>query len=345
MKSFILLRFLRSRLLHFSMFTLLSFLLISSSYYSDDAKEKLKQAENYYKSAQFDSAIEILNTLSGDASVNEDIQKDALRFLGRAYTAKGLYEEAKTAILKLLELEPPMVMFNPDYEPPVFMKLYYESRKEFTGSYEVERPDPGMKTIAIIDFKNRSIDKKEQYDPMERGFADLAINRLSNSINLKVVERERIQWILDEIKLQDQHNMEGAVRMGKQLGVQTVLMGSFIIVKNEIWLGARLVKVETSEILFTDEIKGKLDDFFQLIDDLSNKIAVKIDVVLKEHEDVGEVVPEAPSLDAVMAYSIGLSFLEKEDYKNAYAKFQEALKFDPNYEKAQLRAQTIAPLL
>lgn len=345
MKSPIIQKLLRSNLLHFSVITLLSFLLISSSFNSDDAKDKLKQAEDYYKSAQFDSAIEILNTLSHDASVNEEIQKDALRFLGRAYTAKGLYEEAKSAILRLLELEPPMVMFNPDYEPPVFMKLYYESRKEFTGSYEVERPDPGMKTIAIIDFKNRSIDKKEQYDPMERGFADLTINRLNNSINLKVVERERIQWILDEIKLQDQHNMDGAVRMGKQLGVQTVLMGSFIIVKNEIWLGARLVKVETSEILFTDEIKGKLDDFFDLIDNLSNKIAEKIDVVLKKHEDVGEIVPEAPSLDAVMSYSIGLSFLEREDYKNAYAKFQEALKFDPNYEKAQLRAQTIAPLL
>jgi TolB-like protein len=338
-------KFLRNSILRFSAVVILSLLLISSSFYSDDAKEKLKQAENYYKSAQFDNAIDLLNTLSTDVSVDEEIQKDALRFLGRAYTAKGLYEEAKTAILRLLELEPPMVMFNPDYEPPVFMKLYYESRKEFTGSYEVERPDPGMKTIAIIDFKNRSIDKKEQYDPMERGFADLTINRLNNSINLKVVERERIQWILDEIKLQDQYNMEGAVRMGKQLGVQTVLMGSFIIMKNQIWLGARLVKVETSEILFTDEIKGELDDFFDLIDELSSKIAAKIEVELKKQDDIGEVVPEAPSLDAVMAYSIGLSYLEREDYKNAYAKFQEALKFDPNYEKAQLRAQTIAPLL
>lgn len=344
MNSLIINRFPKRGMIQLSLMALLSFMLLSSGTFSDDAKDKLKQAENYYKSAQFDNAIEILNGLSKDASVNEEIQKDALRFLGRAYTAKGLYDDAKNAIHRLLELEPPMVMFNPDYEPPVFMKLYYESRKEFTGSYAVERPDPGMKTIAIIDFKNRSIDKKEQYDPMERGFADLTINRLSNSINLKVVERERIQWILDEIKLQDQHNMEGAVRMGKQLGVQTVLMGSFIIVKNEIWLGARLVKVETSEILFTDEIKGKLDDFFDLIDNLSNKIAAKIEVELKK-QDVGEVIPEAPSLDAVMAYSIGLSFLEKEDYKNAYAKFQEALKFDPNYEKAQLRAQTIAPLL
>ncbi len=338
-------KLMRSSVLQLSVIALLSYMLIGSSFFSDDAKDKLKQAEDYYKSAQFDNAIALLNQLSDDASVGAEIQKDALRFLGRAFTAKGLYEEAKTAILKLLELEPPMVMFNPDYEPPVFMKLYYESRKEFTGSYEVERPDPGMKTIAIIDFKNRSIDKKEQYDPMERGFSDLVINRLSNSIDLKVVERERIQWILDEIKLQDQHNMEGAVRMGKQLGVQTVLMGSFIIVKGDIWLGARLVKVETSEILFTDEIKGNLDDFFDLIDQLSNKIADKIEVELKSQDDVGEIVPEAPSLDAVMSYSIGLSFLEREDYQNAYAKFQEALKYDPNYEKAQLRAQTIEPLL
>lgn len=343
MHTFLTQRLFKNRMFQTSVVILLSFLFVNHILLSDDAKDRLTKAENFYKAAQFDNAIEILNQLSTDEAVNEEIQKEALRFLGRAYTAKGLYDDAKTAILKLLKLEPPMVMFNPDYEPPVFMKLYYESRKEFTGSYEVERPDPGMKTLAVIDFKNRSIDKKEQYDPMELGFADLVINRLNNTTDMKVIERERIKWILEEIKLQDEHNMEGAVRLGKQLGVQTVLMGSFIVVKGDIWLGARLVKVETSEILFSDEIKGDLDDFFELIDELSNKIAAKIDAELKE--DIGEVVPEAPSLDAVMSYSIGLSYLEREDYKNAYAKFQEALKFDPNYEKAELKAQSIAPLL
>jgi len=236
-----------------------------------------------------------------------------------------------------------MVVFNPDYEPPVFMKLYYESRKEFSGSMEMERPDPGMKTMAIIDFKNRSIDHKTQYDPMEQGFADLMINRLNNSTNLKVVERERIQWILNEIKMQNEYDMEGAVRLGKQLGVQTVLLGSFIIAGDQIWLGARLVKVETSEILLTDEVKGDLDDFFELVDKLGQKIADKINVTLKD--ETAKQTSEAPSLDAIMAYSVGLSYLEKEDYKNAYAKFEEALKISPNYDKAKIKAQSIAPLL
>ena len=321
-----------------------SLTLLSNVFAQDNPKAKLDQAEQYYKAAQFDNAIDVLNNLASDSSVDVEIRKEALRFLGRAYSAKGLYDKAKESITQLLKLEPPMVVFNPDYEPPVFMKLYYESRKEFSGSYDVEKPDPGMKTMAIIDFKNRSIvGNKAQYDPMEQGFADLMINRLNNSTNLKVIERERIQWILDEIKMQNQYDMEGAVRLGKLLGAQTVLLGSFIITGDEIWLGARLVKVETSEILLTDEIKGDLDDFFDLVDKLGQKIADKINVTLKE--ETPAQVSEAPSLDAIMAYSVGLSYLEKEDYKSAYEKFEEALKIDPNYEKAKLKAQSIAPLL
>jgi TolB-like protein len=336
--------FLRNNLKAASIFfiALLAFCFISRGYAQDSPKDKLAKAEDYYKSAQFDNAIDILTQLSND-STDTEVQKNALRFLGRAYTAKGLYDKAKDAIMKLLKLEPPMVVFNPDYEPPVFMKLYYESRKEYSGSYKMERPDPGMKTMAIIDFKNRSVDHKAQYDPMEKGFADLLINRLNNSTNLKVVERERIQWILNEIKLQNENNMEGAVRLGKQLGVQTVLLGSFIIVGDQIWLGARLVKVETSEILLTDEVKGDLDSFFDLVDQLGKKIADNINVTLKP--ETKKEVSQAPTLDAIMSYSVGLSYLEKEDYKDAYDKFQEALKYDPNYEKARVKAQSIAPLL
>lgn len=326
----------------FAAAVLFSFIVFSGSTILDDPKTKLADAEQLYKSAQFDGAIEILVQLANDGSIDKEIQKEALRFLGRAYTAKGLYEDAKGALARLLKLEPPLVLFNPDYEPPVFMKLYYESRKELTGSYALEREDPGMKNLAIIDFKNRSVTNREQFDPMEKGFADLLINRLNNSTDLRVVERERIQWILDEIKLQNQYDMEGAVRLGKQLGVQSVLMGSFIIMDDQIWLGARLVKVETSEILLTDEIKGDLDDFFDLVDQIGVKIAEKINVTLKEVTPEDEA--KAPSLDAIMSYSIGLSYLEKEDYRMAYEKFQEALKYDPGYEKAKLKAQSIAPL-
>ncbi|MFH1197547.1 MAG: CsgG/HfaB family protein [bacterium] len=308
-----------------------------------DPQSKLTEAENYYKSAQFDEAIEILNQLSYDESMDIEIRKDALRFLGRACTAKGQLDKAKEALIKLLELEPPMVIFNPDYESPPFMRVYYDSRKTRTGSYEIERPDPGMKTMAIIDFMNSSVDEKERFDPMEKGFADLLIHRLNNATNLKVVERERINWLLNEIEIQDKYSMEGAVRIGKMLGAQTVLIGSFIIFNDEIWLGARLVKVETGEILLTDEIKGDIDEFFDLAAQLSEKIAVKIGETITSPETA--VSTETKQLDAILSYSKGLSYLEKGDYQNAYQMFTEALQHDPTYEIARIKAESIKPYL
>ena len=319
---------------------LLFTIFISASTYNDP-ETKLEEAEKFYKSALFDKAIEILTGLSSDTSIDQEIQKDALRFLGRAYVAKGLYDKAKDAMMKLLELEPPIISLNPDFEPPPLMKVYYDARKTSSNSYEVEREDPGMKTMAIIDFKNRSIDQKERFDPMEKGFSDLFIHRLNNSTDLKVIERDRIQWILEEIGIQDQYNMEGAVRMGKQLGVHSVLLGSFIIFNDELWLGARLVKVETSEILLTDEIKGDVDEFYTLTEKLSNTIAEKIDVTLGG-DDVN-VTSETKSLEALLAYSEGLTFLETGNYKGAYDKFIEALEFDPNYENARAKAESIKP--
>ena len=286
----------------------------------------------------------MLKDLTSSQSINPDLQKESLRLLSRAYTAKGLYDQAKEAVRKLLELEPPLIEFNPDCEPPPLMKVYYEARKSITGSYQAERPDPGMKTMAIIDFKNRSpISKKSEFDPMEKGFADLFIHRLNFATNLKVIERERIQWILDEINIQDKYSMEGAVRMGKQLGVHTVLLGFFIIFKDEMYLGARLVKVETSEILLTDEVKGDVDEFFDLSEKLGQKIAAKIDVKIKEvKEGLGA---ETRSLDAMMSYSEGLTYLETGDFKKAHEKFQEALKYDPKYEKAKLKSESIEPYI
>src|SRR5690606_9465577 len=98
-----------NRFMFAALITLFSYAFVYNAYVSDDAKEKLTKAESHYKSAQFDDAIKLLTELSSDESIDDEIQKEALRFLGRSYTAKGLYDDAKTAILKLLELEPPMV--------------------------------------------------------------------------------------------------------------------------------------------------------------------------------------------------------------------------------------------
>jgi TolB-like protein len=308
----------------------------------EDAKAKMKKALDAFKSAKYDEAVELFSALARDKTLHRDDRRIVLWNLGRAYVAKNLEKDAKEAIAELLELEPPLVEPDPDVEPPPLMRIYYEVRKNKAGSYKVERADPGIKTIAILDFSNRSIDDRERLNPLEKGFSELLINQLTGVVNLKVDERERIQWILNEIGLENdpgKFDLNSAVRVGKQLGVHTVLLGSFINAKKDLWLGARLVKVETSEILTTEDIKGKSDKFFELTRKLGEKVAKKIDVAVSKAQL--EAATATKSLEAMLAYSEGLGYLENGEYKMAYRKFEAALKYDPGYEKARLKMESI----
>jgi TolB-like protein len=310
-------------------------------------KAKMAEAFDLFKSANFDKAIEILKPLVDDKTLDNKDKKEILLTLGRAYMAKGDRQNAFWAMGRLLDLEPPLITPDPDAEAPPLMNVYYEARKSKAGNMQIEdRADPGIKTIAILDFANRSIDDKEKYDPLEKGLAELMIHQLDGSINLKVVERERIKWILGELELENdpgKFDPQSAVRLGKQLGVHTVLLGTMMKIKNKMKLLARLVKVETSEIIATEEAQGDVDDILEIAENLSMKVAKKINVTLTKADVEKSGGPN--SLEAMMLFSEGLKESDKGNYKGAYDKFMQAFQVDPQYEKAKQRAEALKPLI
>ena len=308
--------------------------------------DKLKTGIDYFNAGDFDNAIRVYSEIAAEKSFDRPVRREALLGLGRAYFAKNNKEKAKTALSEMLDLEPPLVELNPDEEAPPLLKLYYKVRQEKAGNMQVERADPGIKTIAILDFKNSSLDDRERFNPMEMGFSELMINQLRGAVQLKVVERERIAWLMGEIGLENtpgKFDPASAVRVGKQLGVNVVVLGSFMKVKDNMWIGTRLVKVETGEILATDDVKGDADQFFDLVEKLSAKVAKEVNVNITESQL--EKGTETKSLDAMMSYSEGLVLVEKGDYEGAFKKFNEALEKDPSYEKAHIKAESIKPLL
>ena len=298
-----------------------------------------------YQNADFEEAIEAFSSLAADSAQSRLVRRDALHYLGRAFMAKQEVDQAREALTGMVELEPPPIELDPDIEPPTLMRLYYDVRKTCNGDFEVEMAKP-MQTLAVLDFSNNSIDDHERMDPLSKGFTSLFINQMNGATDLKVIERERIQWLLDELDLQkdpSRVDQQTAVRAGKLLGAQSVLLGSFIKHGKKMVLNARLVSVETSEILMSEQVSGKADAFFELADELSLKVAKSINVNLEETQ-LG-VRSDTRSLDAMISYSEGLDFLEKENYRAAYEKFIEALDFDPSYRRALIKAQSIEPLL
>lgn len=298
----------------------------------------LDQAITVYNQGEYDQAASLLDQIARDASLDLEVRKEALQYLGRAYIARSLYDDARQAVADLLALQPPLIELDPDVEPPSLMNLYYEVRDEI----EVPKDDPGIRTLAVLDFKNYSIDENERWEPMRWGFPSMMIQQLSGATDLKLVERENLQWVLGELELQrdaSKVDQATAVRIGKLMGAHAMVFGDLMVIGGKIRLSARVVKVETSEILLGESVEGKAKDFAELVEKLSLAVARSLNSTLTETE-IGART-DTKNLDAMRSYSEGLSLLEQGDYQAAYNKFVEAQEFDPSYTRARLKAESL----
>jgi TolB-like protein len=104
-------------------------------------------------------------------------------------------------------------------------------------------------TLAVLPFKNNTGEVK--FADLGETLAESASLGLASVPEAVLVERQRITEILSELKLQktDAIDQETAVRIGRLLGAQLMAFGSFAALGDTTLLTARVVSVETGEIL------------------------------------------------------------------------------------------------
>ena len=304
-----------------------------------------EEAKQKYQFAEYEQATSLFREVADDQQADVEMRRDALRFLARAHIARGQKDRARSAIEELVNTNPPTDYLDPDVEPPAVMDMYYKIQKEQQGSYKVGQEKQGLQTIAVMDFTNNSITRREDYEGLSKGLPSIMINRLTGGTDLQVIERERIEWLLKELKLQkqkDKVDQSTAVRTGELLGANAVVFGSFIATEGQMSITARVVKVETGEVMFGDQVRGEPDKFFELIGDLSQKVTKSINVEMEETKLGSE---ETQSLDAMMAYSDGLSLLEAGKYQQAQQKFKKAVEYDESFAKAKKKMKSLRPMV
>ena len=304
-----------------------------------------EQARAVYNAGEYDQAVELFDVLAKDETVDLEIRKESLIYLGRAHIVQHDSVEARQAIVDLLTLKPPLTILDPDVEPPPLMTLYYAVRQDMIG-HDVPKKRPGLRTLAIMDFRNYAIDEKERWDPMQWGFASMMIEQLGGATDLKIVERENLQYVLNEQDLQREPgrvDAATAVRMGKLLGAHAMVLGSIFIEGRDMRLAARVVKVETGEILLGESVSGRVRDAFELLEQLSLSVARSVNSSLTETQ-IGART-DTRSMDAMQSYSQAMDLAERGDYRGAHAKYLEALDHDSNYAPARQRADSLLPML
>jgi TolB-like protein len=216
-------------------------------------------------------------------------------------------------------------------------------------------------TIGVLYFDYAG--KNAELAPLSKGLAQMLISDLAAVDTVKIVERERLQAVLDEQKLGQSGKIDNrtAARIGKLLGARYLVLGTYFDAVGAFRADARLVDVETGQIVKSVGANGKAEDFISLEQTLADGLR-KAAALLPPPPGGGErqapehrtgerhdsehgiakppvrrppKPPRALRASTAVTYGKALAAADVGDRKQASTLFKSVLAEQPDFELAQ----------
>ncbi|MFZ4619647.1 MAG: tetratricopeptide repeat protein [Bacteroidota bacterium] len=300
---------------------------------------KLMAIAHYNKKQYDDAAALLLQVLKLD---DEDDQ--AAYYIAASYEGKKDYNKAIQYYRIYNELT-----FYGEYKEVVEtrIKLLYRQQMEMEAQRALQMEQQldvakiPSNTIAILYFENKG--QKAELNPLQKGLSEMLITDLSKVKSLKVLERIRIQELVQEMNLSEMDivDQKTAPRLGKLLGANRLVKGSFFdLTGDKINIDAFVAKAKTGEIDASTNIAGSVKDFFRMEKDLVFKIIDQMKIKLTDEER--EAILEIPTENffAFLQYSRGLDYEDQGMYTQAFEAYSQAATADPNFSQAKTSASS-----
>ncbi len=263
-------------------------------------------------------------------------------YLGMAYEKTGRLDDAIKLYRGYAEIEnfDARRQIETRLDQAIQAKLRLDARQALANERALDPRQLPEKSIAVLNFRN--LGGNAGFDPLAKGLADMVITDLSQVKALTVIERSRMQALLEEMSLGQTGLVDEqmAPRVGQLLGVKKVLQGSFLdLAGGRLRLDANLADAAASAAQPIGETAGELARFFRLEKNLVFKVLDELDIQLTEAEEKAILTIPTENLLAFLAYSRGLEARDRGDFAGAQKEFQEAVKIDPNFDNAKTQLE------
>jgi TolB-like protein len=127
-------------------------------------------------------------------------------------------------------------------------------------------------TVAVLPFDNGAI--MPDLAPLSKGIPGMMITELARNANIRVVERDNVQKILDEQNMGGSGRIDEAtiVKIGKILGAKYMITGSFASDPGKhLRVDVRCFNTETGQIIYTDFSSGTIDGLMDVVQTAAGK--------------------------------------------------------------------------
>lgn len=199
--------------------------------------------------------------------------------------------------------------------------------------------------IAVLPFDNSGSygQDKENFDALQKGIAGMLISELAANPAARVVEREEIEKLLAEQNLgaSGKVTSETAAKIGKLVGARYVIAGTFIDFYGDFRLDARLVNVETSEIVKVESDRKQRDHLFDIIRTVAARLMKDANLPPLPRQASEQRMNRQVPTEALTFYSKALLYQDRGQKDKAAEMYQRALAVFPEYAEAQQGLQRV----
>lgn len=314
-----------------------------------EVSDRLAEAFQSYTNLDFDKGLAITQDLltRTDLTARDSIAIYAVMGMLTYSKGRDYIQSSYTYLEKMADLGPCILELPYEFWPQQLRDHWFSIAKKRNALMCPDNAGKDITTIAIMEFDNYSVGKyQEELGFITKGLAEFFETDFAAISDLRVVERDKIDYILKEIELSESGKVEAAsaVQVGKLLGAQIMVFGSItqLDARNTRML-VKAVKVETSEILAAVEKSGK-PDYFKMEKELVIDLAEKLNLTI--NKETTQIIDEngTTSADAATLYSRGLYFMDQYDYKQAYEYFKLAYEKDNTFTEAKRKMDIYRPL-
>ncbi len=197
--------------------------------------------------------------------------------------------------------------------------------------------DKSTINIAVLNFQNRS--ESGQWQWLSKGLADMIITDLSSSQKLIVIERERLNEIVAELKLAETgiFDSSAADKVGQIAKADWVLFGSFLIEKDNLKIEAHILDLKAEELIRIEWVEGASDEILHLEKQLVEQLLKRLDIPVTEQEKRSIMYVPTDSLSAFEHYCRSLDFYDNGLWFDALLECRMAIQQDSDYIQTRTR--------
>ena len=241
----------------------------------------------------------------------------------------------------------------PDHDPyrrfmqarlEILMKdqLAQEMQEAIRRERTISPNDVPQNTVAVLYFLNQ--DQDPEWSALSTGLTEMMITDMAQVKQLDVVERAKMQMLLDEMNL-DKTMMADpntVPRFGKLLKAKILVNGAFSLPGGkDLLITSNIGDIAQASTFEALRFSGKLDNIFRMEKDLVLSVIDQLGIQLsfEERNQIMQIPTE--NLQAFKAYCFGLEQMDKGNLSIATNYFGEAVKLDPNFQPAQQKLQLV----